>query len=120
MKIAVGNDHAGFPLRETGISKIKALGHEVLDCGTTVLQRVDYPDFAFKTAALVAEGKADRAVLICGSGIGMCVSANKIKGIRACVCHDDYSARQGVEHDNLNVLCLGARVFHKRLKSAVY
>lgn len=110
MKIAIGCDHAGFSLKKTVVEKIKEMGHEVIDCGTNSLERVDYPDFAFKAAGLVAQGKADRAVLICGSGIGMCISANKIKGIRACVCHDTYSAAQGVQHDNLNVLCLGARV----------
>ena len=110
MKIAIGCDHAGFALKETVCGVIKALGHEVADCGTYSTERADYPDYAAKAAGLVAAHEADRAVLICGSGVGMCVAANKLKGVRACVCHDAYSARQAVEHDALNVLCLGARI----------
>ncbi|MGN1057919.1 MAG: ribose 5-phosphate isomerase B [Candidatus Avelusimicrobium sp.] len=110
MKIAVGCDHAGFPLKETVINQIKRLGHEVIDCGTFSCERADYPDYADKAAKLVASGEADRGILICGSGVGVCVTANKTKGIRACVCHDAYSAKQAVEHDALNVLCLGARI----------
>jgi ribose 5-phosphate isomerase B len=82
----------------------------MIDCGTYSSERTDYPDYAFKATALVTSGQADRAILICGSGVGMCITANKVKGIRACVCHDSYSAHQAVEHDNLNTLCLGARI----------
>ena len=110
MKIAIGCDHAGFALKETVLSVLKANQHTVLDCGTGSCERVDYPDFALAAAQKVACGEADRAILICGSGVGMCIAANKVKGIRACVCHDAYSARQAVEHDHLNVLCLGARI----------
>ena len=110
MKVAIGCDHAGFPLKDTVAQAVRRLGHEVIDCGTGACTRVDYPDYAQKAAQLVAAGQAERAILICGSGVGMCVTANKIKGIRACVCHDAYSAAQAVEHDGLNVLCLGARV----------
>lgn len=110
MKIAIGCDHAGYPLKDTVIEQIKSLGHELIDCGTFSCERVDYPDFAFKAAQEVAQGKADRGILICGSGVGVCITANKVKGIRACVCHDAYSAQQGVEHDALNILCLGARI----------
>lgn len=110
MKIAFGCDHAGFALKETVVKTIKELGHEVIDCGTYSCERADYPDYAFKAGNLVASHEADRAVLICGSGVGMCVAANKLKGVRACVCHDAYSAHQAVEHDALNVLCLGARI----------
>lgn len=110
MKIAIGCDHAGFALKETVLNVLKAQKHTVLDCGTTSCERVDYPDFGLLAAQKVASGQADRAILICGSGVGMCITANKVKGIRACVCHDAYSARQSVEHDNLNVLCLGARI----------
>ncbi len=110
MKIAVACDHAGFCLKETVVNKIKTLGHEVLDCGTNNLDRVDFPDYAAKAAGLLLRKEADRAVLICGSGIGMCIAANKIPGVYACVCHDAYSARQGVEHDAMNALCLGALV----------
>lgn len=110
MKIAVGCDHAGFPLKNTVIEVVRQLGHEVIDCGTNSTERVDYPDFAQKAAVCVAHGQADRGILICGSGVGVCITANKIKGIRACVCHDAYSAQQAVEHDALNILCLGARI----------
>lgn len=110
MKIAIGCDHAGFPLKETVVNQVKRLGHEAIDCGTFSCERADYPDYADKAAKLVAAGEADRAILICGSGVGVCVTANKTKGIRACVCHDAYSAKQAVEHDALNVLCLGARI----------
>ncbi len=110
MKIAIGCDHAGFPLKETVLQTVKRLGHEVTDCGTFSCERADYPDYADKVAKLVAAGQAERGILICGSGVGVCVTANKTKGVRACVCHDDYSAKQAVEHDALNVLCLGARI----------
>ena len=110
MKIAIGCDHAGFPLKETVSAVILRLGHEKIDCGTYSNERVDYPDFADKVAQLVASGQAQRGILLCGSGVGVCITANKTKGVRACVCHDAYSAQQAVEHDNLNVLCLGARI----------
>lgn len=110
MKIAIGCDHAGFPLKDTVAAVVRKLGHEVTDCGTYSCERADYPDYADKVAKLVASGTADRGILICGSGVGVCVTANKTKGIRACVCHDAYSAKQAVEHDDLNVLCLGARI----------
>lgn len=110
MKIAIGCDHAGFPLKDTVAAVIRRLGHEVIDCGTFSCDRADYPNYADKVAKLVASQEAQRGVLLCGSGVGVCVAANKTKGVRACVCHDEYSARQAVEHDALNVLCLGARI----------
>lgn len=110
MKIALACDHAGFALKETVLAVLNAQKHTVLDCGTTSCEQVDYPDFGLKAAQKVACGEAERAILICGSGVGMCITANKVKGVRACVCHDAYSARQAVEHDNLNALCLGARI----------
>lgn len=110
MKIAIGCDHAGFALKDTVLQVLRAQKHTVIDCGTGSCERVDYPDFALEAAKQVADKTADRAILICGSGVGMCIAANKVKGIRASVCHDAYSARQAVEHDNLNVLCLGARI----------
>ena len=110
MKIALACDHAGFALKETVLAVLSAQKHTVLDCGTTSCERVDYPDFGLQAAQKVANGEAERAILICGSGVGMCITANKVKGVRACVCHDAYSARQAVEHDNLNALCLGARI----------
>lgn len=115
MKVAVACDHAGFSLKETVLKTLKELGHEVLDCGTQGTQRVDFPDHAQKAAALLGNKQADRAILICGSGIGMCIAANKVQGVYACVCHDAYSARQGVEHDNMNALCLGALVIGQEL-----
>lgn len=110
MKIAIGCDHAGFTLKETVVGQVRKLGHEVIDCGTHSAQRADYPDFADKVAQAVASHQADRGILICGSGVGVCVAANKTKGIRASICHDAYTAQQAVEHDALNVLCLGARI----------
>src|SRR5271165_6552205 len=116
MKIAVGADHAGVPLNETVIAELKRLGHEVVDCGTHDASKPDdYPDYAEAVALAVLEGRAERAVLICGSGVGASVAANKLKGIRAGLCHDTYSAHQGVEHDNMNVLVLGSRVVGVKL-----
>ncbi|MEN4013383.1 MAG: ribose 5-phosphate isomerase B [Chloroflexota bacterium] len=110
MRIAVACDHAGFPLKEDVIQIIRAAGHEVIDLGAHASEPVDYPDFTYKAGQAVVRGQADRAVVICGSGVGATITANKIKGIYACLCHDTYSARQGVEHDNMNILCLGARI----------
>jgi len=110
MRVVIGSDHAGFELKKTLIYCIGNLGHEVLNVGTDSPEPVDYPDFAEKVGKAILDGKADRGVLICGSGVGASVSASKIPGIRAAICHDRYSARQGVEHDDMNVLVLGARV----------
>jgi len=110
MRIAIGCDHAGFPLKQTVIQSIEAAGHEAIDLGTYSTEPVDYPDYAERVAAAILSGRADRGVLCCGSGVGACVAANKVHGIRAGVCHDVYSAHQGVEHDSMNVLCLGARI----------
>lgn len=110
MKVALGCDHAGFALKDTVAEQIKRLGHEVLDCGTFSAQSTDYPDYAEKVARAVATQEAQRGILICGSGVGVCIAANKVKGVRASICHDAYSAQQAVEHDGLNVLCLGARI----------
>lgn len=110
MNIAIGCDHGGFPLKQTVIDTVKQQGYDVLDCGTFGLESVDYPDFAAAVARAVVSGEAQRGIVICGSGVGACVAANKIHGARACLCHDTYSARQGVEHDDMNVLCLGARI----------
>jgi ribose 5-phosphate isomerase B len=110
MKIAVGVDHGGFPLKQTIIDELGRLGHEVLDLGTDSAASVDYPDYAAAVGRAVVGGQAERGIIICGSGVGACVAANKINGVRACLCHDTYSAHQGVEHDDMNVLCLGARI----------
>ena len=116
MKIAVGADHAGVPLNEIVIAELRRLGHEVVDCGTHDASKPDdYPDYAEAVGRAVLDGKADRAVLICGSGVGASVAANKLPGIRAGLCHDCYSAHQGVEHDNMNVLCMGSRVIGPEL-----
>jgi ribose 5-phosphate isomerase B len=110
MKLAVASDHAGFPLKARVIEQLQALGHQVTDLGTNSTDAVDYPDSARAVARAVLEGSAERAVLLCGSGAGACVAANKFRGIRAATCHDSFSARQSVEDDDVNVLCLGARV----------
>ena len=110
MIIALGADHGGFPLKKSVIAAVESCGGRVLDLGTFDETPVDYPDYARSVAEAVVSKQAERGILICGSGVGACVAANKIKTIRACLCHDTYSAHQGVEHDNLNVLCLGARV----------
>lgn len=111
MRIAVGADHAGVPLNDTIIAELKRLGHEVMDLGGHDPDCPDdYPDYATAVAEQVLSGRCERGILICGSGVGAAVAANKFAGIRAGLCHDTYSAHQGVEHDNMNVLCLGARV----------
>lgn len=110
MRIAIGADHAGYALKRSAIDELRSLDHDVLDVGTDSEESVDYPDFAQAVGEAVMRGAADRGLLICGSGVGASVAANKIPGVRAAVCHDTYSARQGVEHDDMNVLCLGARV----------
>lgn len=110
MRIAVGADHAGYPVKDLMIGVIKDEGHEVIDFGTNGPEPVDYPDYAKLVGEAVRNGDADRGVLLCGSGAGVAVAANKLKGIRAAVCHDCYTAHQCVEHDDVNVLCLGPRV----------
>lgn len=116
MRVAVGMDHGGFPLKEFILEEIRKEGHEPVDVGAFQLDSTDdYPDFAEAVGAAVLDGRAERGVLVCGSGVGACVAANKMKGIRASVCHDHYSAHQGVEHDNMNVLCLGARIIGPEL-----
>jgi ribose 5-phosphate isomerase B len=116
MIVAFASDHAGWPLRERILAEIRAQGHEVLDCGGSQLEPGDdYPDRAEAVGRAVADGQAERAVLVCGSGVGACVAANKLRGVRACLCHDSFSARQGVEDDDMNILCLGARVIGEEL-----
>lgn len=110
MKIAVACDHAGFALKPAVLAAIAAQGHEALDLGTNSTAPVDYPDFARAIGEAIQQHRADRGILLCGSGVGAAVAANKMRGIRAGVCHDIYSAHQGVEHDDMNVLALGARI----------
>jgi ribose 5-phosphate isomerase B len=116
MNIAIGTDHGGFPLKQTVIDELKKLGHAVIDCGARALDPADdYPDFARAVGTAIQRGDAERGILICGSGVGASVAATKMRGVRAAVCHDTYSAHQGVEHDNINVLCLGARIIGEEL-----
>jgi RpiB/LacA/LacB family sugar-phosphate isomerase len=110
MRIALGSDHAGFEMKGVLAKLLGELGHQVVDVGTHSTAPVDYPDFAEAVGKAVLEGRAERGVLICGSGVGASVAANKMRGIRAGLCHDTYSAHQGVEHDDMNILVLGSRV----------
>jgi ribose 5-phosphate isomerase B len=110
MKVAVASDHAGFPLKARIIEELGRLGHAAVDLGTDSTAPVDYPDYSRAVARAVMDGRADRAILLCGSGAGACVAANKFKGVRAATCHDTFSAHQAVEDDDMNVMCLGARV----------
>jgi len=114
-RIALAADHAGFTLKEKMAAYLADKGFETMDLGTYDQEPADYPDSARAMGEVIQEGKAERGILICGSGVGACVAANKMSGIRAGLCHDTYSARQGVEHDNINVLCLGARVIGEEL-----
>jgi RpiB/LacA/LacB family sugar-phosphate isomerase len=110
MRIVLGSDHAGFEMKQQILDFVRGLGYEVLDVGTNSPLPSDYPDFAEAMAVVIRNNQAERGILICGSGVGASVAANKIPGIRAAVCHDCYSAHQGVEHDDMNILVLGSRV----------
>jgi ribose 5-phosphate isomerase B len=110
MRVAVASDHEGFMMKKVVLEAVRTAGHEALDLGTYSQERVDYPDFAEKACRVIQSEQAERGILICGSGVGVCISANKMKGIYASVCHDTYSAHQGVEHDQMNVLCLGGQI----------
>lgn len=110
LKVAVGGDHAGFALKQLVVDRLNVERVQLIDCGTDSEASCDYPDFARAVAAKLRAGEAERGILICGSGVGVSVAANKIPGIRASVCHDTYTAHQGVEHDDMNVLCIGGRV----------
>ncbi len=115
MRIAIATDHAGFPMKAMVIEAVREEGHEPIDLGTYNTEPDDYPDYAEKIGKVINKGEADRGVLLCGSGVGASIAANKIRGIYAAVCHDNYSAHQGVEHDAMNVLCLGARIIGPEL-----
>ena len=115
MKVVIGSDHAGFQLKNSMGDLLRSLGHEVLDIGAFNENPSDYPDFAEAVGRAILDGRAERGVLICGSGIGASVAANKLIGIRAGICHDTYSGHQGVEHDNMNVLVMGSRVVGEKL-----
>jgi ribose 5-phosphate isomerase B len=115
MKIAVGSDHRGFAVKENLVQLLKRLGHEVTDCGTHDVNSVDYPDIAAVVARKVSTHEVDRGILICGTGIGMCITANKFPGVRAAPCHDDLSAEMSRRHNDLNLLCLSADMLGERL-----
>ncbi|MBI5208939.1 MAG: ribose 5-phosphate isomerase B [Elusimicrobia bacterium] len=115
MKVALGADHAGYELKKRLADKLAALGHEVVDMGVDSPEPADYPDYAKKVALAVASGQAPRGIMVCGSGVGASVAANKVPGVRAGLCHDTFSARQCVEDDDVNVLCLGGRVIGPEL-----
>jgi len=119
MKIAVACDHAGFLLKQTIMDTVLATGNGVLDLGTNSTEPVDYPDYAEKLGRIIQSKQAERGILICGSGVGASIAANKMKGIYASVCHDTYSAHQGVEHDDMNVLCIGPRVVGPELAKEI-
>ena len=119
MRIAIGSDHAGFSLKGTLVEALREGGHEVIDVGTDSDAAVDYPDYAEAVAVALRRGTVDRGVMICGSGVGASVAANKVPGVRAAVCHDTFSAHQGVEHDDMNILVLGARIIGAALAAEV-
>src|SRR5512135_2180632 len=119
MIVAVGFDHAGFPLRECILQAVRSTGAELIDFGTTTSEPVDFPDYSEKVGRALQQGDAERGILVCGSGVGACIAANKMKGVYASICHDTYSAAQGVKHDDMNVLCLGGRVIGPELASAL-
>ncbi len=119
MKIAIASDHAGFSLKTEIIDAVKAAGYEILDLGTDSTKSVDYPDFSEKIGNSIQNQIVQKGILICGSGIGASIAANKLKGVYAAICHDTYSAHQGVEHDNMNVLCLGGRIIGAELAKEI-
>ena len=110
MKVAVGFDHAGFPLKKTVLDAVRDAGHEPIDLGTNSADPVDFPDYSVKVGRALQSGEAERGILVCGSGVGACIAANKFQGVYAAICHDTYSAHQGVEHDHMNIMCIGARI----------
>jgi ribose 5-phosphate isomerase B len=120
LKIAISSDHGGFELKNILIKWLQEKKFEIIDLGNSVYDKDDdYPDFARILAEVVAAGKADKGIALCGSGVGACITANKVKGIRASVCHDTYTAHQGVEHDKMNVLCIGARIIGVELAKEI-
>jgi ribose 5-phosphate isomerase B len=119
MEIAVGCDHAGYSLKNIALEEVRAAGFEVLDLGTNSTKPVDFPDFATKMGHLIQVGQVERGILLCGSGVGACIAANKMIGVYASVCHDTYSAHQGVEHDNMNILCIGTRIIGSELAKEI-
>ena len=119
MRIAIACDHAGFELKKIVLDAVYETGNDPIDLGTNSYDSVDYAEYAIKVGKVIQSGKAERGILICGSGVGICIAANKIIGVYASVCHDTYSAKQGVQHDNMNVLCLGGRVIGSELTKEI-
>ena len=120
MRIAVGADHAGFEMKGLLIPWLQAAGHQITDLGAHRFEpNDDYPDFAVAVARAIQAQDADRGIIVCGSGVGACITANKLPGVRACLCHDSYSPRQGVEHDDMNIICLGGRIIGVELAKEV-
>jgi ribose 5-phosphate isomerase B len=115
MRLVVGGDHAGFPLKGPVVETLRSWGHEVTDVGTDSTDPVDFPDIAELVCESVRKGEAERGIMVCGTGVGACIAANKFRGIRAALCHDVYSAHQSVEHDDVNVLCIGAQIVGDKL-----
>lgn len=119
MRIAISTDHGGFALKKVLVEYIQGLGYDLVDYGSDSEDSVDYPDFAAKVGKAIQDQEVDKGIVICGSGVGVCITANKMKGIYAAICHDTYSAGQGVEHDGMNVLCLGGRIIGAELGKAL-
>jgi ribose 5-phosphate isomerase B len=119
MKLAIGSDHAGYPMKGPIVEMLRSWGHAVKDCGSHNPEPVDFPDIAAAVCAEVTGGRAVRGIMVCGTGIGASIAANKVKGIRAALCHDTYSAHQSVEHDNANVLCLGAWIIGSKVAEEI-
>lgn len=115
MKVAVGSDHAGYPLKDIVVNAVRTAGHEPVDLGAYSSESSDFPDVTERIGRAIQKGEAERGILVCGSGVGACIAANKMKGVYASICHDTYSAAQGVLHDDMNVLCLGGRVIGPEL-----
>lgn len=119
MKLAIGADHAGFHLKGPVLELLRSWGHQVKDCGTYSADPVDFPDIAQKVCGEVLGGRAERGILVCGTGVGACIAGNKMRGIRAALCHDTYSAHQCVEHDDVNLLCMGAWIVGPKVAEEV-
>lgn len=119
MKLAAGADHAGYPMKGPVIALLRGWGHTVTDCGTHSTDPVDFPDIARKVCDEVLSGRAQRGILVCGTGVGACIAGNKVRGIRAALCHDTYSAHQCVEHDDVNLLCIGAWIVGPKMAEEI-
>jgi len=115
MRIAIGTDHRGFPLRQKIVDLVRQMGHEAIDVGTFTPDSVDYPDIAADVAGRVGRGEVERGILVCGSGVGMCIAANKVRGVRAAACHDDITAEMSRRHNDANVMCLSGDLLGERL-----